>query len=64
MILVNYALCRGGRGGGTRTGGGSGDISVNPVKGFLFIIGIGIFLCVSICCAQQIFKERKNKAER
>ena len=70
--LVNFALCKGGRGGGsfgggTSTGGGpGGDVSLGFMGYILFFLFVILFVLL-IACLQKIdaiLEERKNKAER
>ena len=68
--LVNFALCKGGRGGGSIGGGPGGDIrdiSPETIMGFMLICFCGILTGFGGYCLVKIGKileERKNKAER
>ena len=73
--LVNFALCKGGRGGGsfgggTNTGGGpggGGEASPEEIMGFMLMVFCCIFIGFGIRCLGKIGKileERRNKAER
>ena len=73
--LVNFALCKGGRGGGSfgggRSGGGGpgggGEASPEEILGVMLIMFCYILIGFVMHCLGKIGKileERRNKAER